>query len=312
VRIFSPVEADIGWNIADQLTTNTASDSAPCISGDGTKIAFSSDVDGDFEIFVVNSDGSGHTQLTTNTAYDGYPSISGDGSKVAFESYVDGDSEIFIINMKPPYDLSDFPVPFTVDTRVIIPVSDPHGPCGAAHTMDTMGGVLVANRLGLEGAAVETAMDSYGYISTYDGGSATVTMTDISSNLIVFASCGVNQVSYYYNMLTDGGGSPVLPVLFHRDAEGDYLYVQSSTNIYRIEFDGPTVTADYGVIQIIRDGGRYVLLVYGLGGEASKAAAEGVSDYDQWGLTGQAAIVKYYGSDANGYLDTIEIVETIP
>jgi len=84
-----------------QLTTNTESNCwFSSISGDGTKIAFESDMTPDkgSEIFVVNSDGSGLTQLTTNTAWDGSPSISGDGTKIAFESNVDGDSEIFVVN----------------------------------------------------------------------------------------------------------------------------------------------------------------------------------------------------------------------
>lgn len=221
-------------------------------------------------------------------------------------------SVIWLLNLPPLYDLSDFPLPFIADTRIIIPISDSHGPCGGAHTMDTMGGILIANRLGIEGVTIETVMDSYSHISTYDYGTAKVTMTDTTYHLIVLASCGVNQVTYYYNELTDVTETHVLPVLFLRDAEGDYLYVQSTTNVYRIELDGSTVTADYGVIEIYRDGSRYVLIVYGLGGEASKAAAQVVAEYDVWGLTGQAVIVKYYDSDTDGYLDTIEIVETIP
>jgi len=177
--------------------------------------------------------------------------------------------------------------------------------------MDTMGGVLIANRLGLEGGVVQTAMDSYSYISTYDFDTARVTMTDTTSNLIALASPGVNQVAYYYNKLTVDG-TRVLPVLFLRDAEGDYLYVQSSGNEYRIEYDGATVTAEYGVIQIYKDGARYVLLVYGLGGESSMAAAKVLAEYDQWSLTGSAAIIKYFDSDADGYLDTITIAETVP
>ena len=82
----------------DGYPFNTAYDEHPSISGDGSKIAFYSDVDGDCEIFVINSDGTGLTQLTFNTAYDDKPSISGDGSKIAFESSVDGDWEIFVIN----------------------------------------------------------------------------------------------------------------------------------------------------------------------------------------------------------------------
>ena len=80
-----------------QLTTNDVSDTRPSISFDGAKIAFFSDLDGDYEVFVVNSDGTGLSQLTSNTASDIFPSISGDGSKIAFQSNVDGDYEIFAI-----------------------------------------------------------------------------------------------------------------------------------------------------------------------------------------------------------------------
>ena len=70
----------------------------PSISDDGSKIAFQSDIDGDYEIFVINSDGSGLIQLTNNDSTDSYPYISGDGSKIAFQSDVDGDWEIFVVN----------------------------------------------------------------------------------------------------------------------------------------------------------------------------------------------------------------------
>ncbi|MFC1487856.1 TolB family protein [Thermoproteota archaeon] len=68
------------------------------ISGDGAKIAYTSDVDGDDEVFVVNSDGTGLTQLTHNTAIDRCASISGDETKIAFHSNVDGDWEVFVVN----------------------------------------------------------------------------------------------------------------------------------------------------------------------------------------------------------------------
>jgi subtilisin family serine protease len=224
--------------------------------------------------------------------------------------------------VKPPITLADFPQPFVNEegyienTFIILPISDPHGPCGAAHTMDTMGGVLIAARLGLEaiGGMVRTAMDTYSYISTYDFDTAKVTMTDTTSNLIVLASPGVNQVTYYYNELKSANGNRVLPVLFLRDENGtDYLYVQDSGNKYYIEYDAEgRVTADYAVIQIYRDGDRWALLVYGLGGEGTKAAAMVLSEFDAWSLTGRAVIVKYYDSDGDGYLDTIQIVETVP
>ena len=91
------VKAD-WWSAPAQLTDNTVNDYYPYLSDDDGKIAFQSVVDGDSEIFVINSDGSGLKQLTSNTASDHYHSISGDGGKIAFASDGDGDDEIFVIN----------------------------------------------------------------------------------------------------------------------------------------------------------------------------------------------------------------------
>ena len=87
-----PALADT-W-VSTQLTDNMAWDSMSSVSSDGSKIAFCSDIDGDYEIFAINSDGTGLIQLTTNVANDFAPSISGDGTKIAFYSERDGNYEI--------------------------------------------------------------------------------------------------------------------------------------------------------------------------------------------------------------------------
>jgi hypothetical protein len=222
------------------------------------------------------------------------------------------------------YTLADYPSPFmsinsTIPTTyVILPSSSPHGPCGSAHTMDTMGGVLIAYRLGIEKersgglGTLKTAMDGYNYISTYDTETASVTMTDTTSNLIVIGGPGINQIAYYSNELRNGEGTKALPVLYVKDVLGDYLYVQSSGQEYRIETDGSgNIIADYGVIQIFREQSRHILLIYGIGGEATRAAANILVDFANWNLDGIAVIVKYYDSDGDGYLDATSIVEEI-
>ena len=59
------------------------------MSPDGTKIAFSSDRDGNFEIYTMNADGTNQTNISNNDAYNHYPSWSPDGTKIAFESDID-------------------------------------------------------------------------------------------------------------------------------------------------------------------------------------------------------------------------------
>jgi Tol biopolymer transport system component len=66
--------------------------------GENGKIAFSSDRDGDYEIYIMNADGSNVTQLTSNSVDDWAPVWSPDGSKIAFTHEVDGDLEIYVMN----------------------------------------------------------------------------------------------------------------------------------------------------------------------------------------------------------------------
>ncbi len=62
------------------------------------KIVFASDRDGDFEIYVMDTDGGGQTRLTETSGEDYYPAWSPDGSKLAFVSTRDGNAEIYVMN----------------------------------------------------------------------------------------------------------------------------------------------------------------------------------------------------------------------
>ncbi len=67
------------------------------IGGGGSQIAFYSDRDGDFEIYVMGvpgtqADGSGQTNLTNHAADDFWPAWSPDGSQIVFYSLRDGNS----------------------------------------------------------------------------------------------------------------------------------------------------------------------------------------------------------------------------
>jgi Tol biopolymer transport system component len=75
-----------------QLNGNQASSSNsgaffnPCISGDGSKVAFISSVNGIKQVFVVDSDGLNVKQLTSISSSVTCLSINDDGSKVAFST----------------------------------------------------------------------------------------------------------------------------------------------------------------------------------------------------------------------------------
>jgi Tol biopolymer transport system component len=66
--------------------------------GANGKIAFESNRDGNFEIYVMNPDGTSQTRLTTNPADDRAATWSPDGRRIAFTSHRDGNWEIYVMN----------------------------------------------------------------------------------------------------------------------------------------------------------------------------------------------------------------------
>jgi Tol biopolymer transport system component len=72
--------------------------------GKNGKIVFSTNRDGNYEIYTMNSDRTGPPsswdvkRLTNNQANDTDPAFSADGSKIAFVSERDGNSEIYTMN----------------------------------------------------------------------------------------------------------------------------------------------------------------------------------------------------------------------
>ena len=67
-------------------------------SPDGKKITFSSYRDGNEEIYIMNTDGSGQINLTDNPAFDKNPSWSPDGKKITYKSNSNDNFEIYIMN----------------------------------------------------------------------------------------------------------------------------------------------------------------------------------------------------------------------
>lgn len=69
------------------------------VPGDNAQIAFESNRDGDFEIYVMNADGSGQVNLTmVPSADDIDPDWSPDGARIAFVRITDGDLNVYVMN----------------------------------------------------------------------------------------------------------------------------------------------------------------------------------------------------------------------
>ncbi len=69
-----------------RLTADPAQDRHPVFSPDGTKIAFTSDRSGNWEIYVMNADGSNVIDVTNSPAQEYFPSWSSDGRQLVFQS----------------------------------------------------------------------------------------------------------------------------------------------------------------------------------------------------------------------------------
>jgi len=214
--------------------------------------------------------------------------------------------------------LQNLPNPFvspdgSMNCTIAVASSTGHGPCGAAHTMDVMGAIMVAARISMNqhNNTLQATMDDYA--SSYDFSNATLTLKDTTSNLIIVGGPGVNELTWYYNNLRNASGYHELPVYFDKDANGtDFIYVTATSHTYEIERDTQNrVSADYGVILLFQDNGRYVLFLAGLGGMGTWAACKVISQFDTWNLQGGAAIVRYSDNNGDGLLDTLTIVENV-
>jgi Tol biopolymer transport system component len=86
-----------GKNMRTVLPAAENDQDTPAWSPDGNRIAFSAVRDGQWEMFVVDVDGSNLRQLTTSSADDLHPTWSPDGSTIAFQSNPEAQWDIYVI-----------------------------------------------------------------------------------------------------------------------------------------------------------------------------------------------------------------------
>ena len=80
------------------MTNNPRDDWHPSWSPDGERIAFASEMEGNFEIYVMDADGENQQRLTDDPRSDWHPSWSPDGERIAFTSDRDRDFEIYVMD----------------------------------------------------------------------------------------------------------------------------------------------------------------------------------------------------------------------
>jgi dipeptidyl aminopeptidase/acylaminoacyl peptidase len=96
----SPVPSIASVAISEAPTTAPPSASLPPAAATGGRgqIVFTSDRDGQREIYAMNADGTGLRRLTDNPAKEGWPAVAPNGELIAFYSDRDGKFETYIMN----------------------------------------------------------------------------------------------------------------------------------------------------------------------------------------------------------------------
>lgn len=91
-----------GSNSRNLTNTSSLWETYPSCSPDGAKILFSSKIpfsSDDFDIYVMNADGSGKTQLIASSMDETHPVVSPDASMIAYSAgYLAGHEQIYIMN----------------------------------------------------------------------------------------------------------------------------------------------------------------------------------------------------------------------
>lgn len=90
-----------------RLTNNPWDDSTPQMDPTGRLLAYSSQKNGYWDIYILDLQTGISTAITDTGDYDTHPSWSPDGTRLVFQSYIGGNSEILLANLtSQPYEIT--------------------------------------------------------------------------------------------------------------------------------------------------------------------------------------------------------------
>ncbi|MFO8035291.1 MAG: hypothetical protein R6U57_01495 [Anaerolineales bacterium] len=95
-----------------RLTSGEHQDITPALNAEGTKLAFASNRNGVWDIFILNLENGELTQFTDSKEYEAHPTWSPDGNWLAYESYQNDNLEILIQDIgkeNAPINLTNHP-----------------------------------------------------------------------------------------------------------------------------------------------------------------------------------------------------------
>jgi len=170
-----------------------------------TKVAFTTDRDGNSEIYTVTASGSTPIRLTNNLATDTHASYSLDGKKIAFTSARDGNNEIYVMNADgtgqtrlTDNPASDSQPAWSPDGQAIIFTSNRGGNFDIFRIFadGTPGALQLTNDPGSDtDASFSPDGSKIAFMSNRDGGNSQIyTMGSGGANQTRFATTGLQEV----------------------------------------------------------------------------------------------------------------------
>jgi hypothetical protein len=204
--------------------------------------------------------------------------------------------------------LADFPRPYVdlqnriVLSTVIVGNSDPHGPSGGAHTLDTVGGMMVAARLGYSGGSETGRFYLDTDIAWYNASNAKVYYWPLDiGNIITVGGPGVNMITWRYF------ANPWYAPVYYQYQGGEWILV-TPRSVYRSS-EWVAHGRDVALVEsvYVAEENRYVLVVAGFGGDGTRAATliiqlSGTSN-EVVRLNGKAMIIQWIDSNGNAKVD---------
>ncbi|RLF08826.1 MAG: hypothetical protein DRJ62_07865 [Thermoprotei archaeon] len=220
------------------------------------------------------------------------------------------------------YTLDYYPEPFVRDWKInatiIIGTSGPHGPCGGANAIDTVGGMSIALALGAYGSRENVMLYLDTDMSWYNDTECKVYYYDVPglTNIITVAGPGVNQISWKYFC------NPwYAPVYTYWNSTYGCWVVVTPNNVYKeTDYYGTSPLRDLVVIELIyvEDEDRYVMWVSGFSGYGTRAGCYLLQNFDLGSLPidlqGQAILFQWIDSNNNCKPDpddTWNIIEVV-
>jgi parallel beta-helix repeat protein len=267
------------------------------------KIVFHSNRDNNFEMYVIDADGTNQTRLTRNVGNDQYAVWSSDSTKIAFTSEKDGNQEIYVMNPDGSNQVrltfnsaSDWVPDFSPDSKKIVFTSNCDGK-NAIYIMNSDG----SNQIRL----TENDADDRDPDWSINNKIAFESNRDGNSEIYVMDADGTNVTRLTYSNAVDRhpawspGGSRIA---FTSNRDGnDEIYVMNADGDNRVRITYNTASdldpawspdGNYIAFASNRDGNYEIYVMDVDGGNQRKLTVNTNEDYHpNWGLTVPSLLV---------------------